>query len=371
MQEGLLEELVRKQLDTELSNWLQEWENCLLPQPYPVSGFESQGEMREFSSLTALRGHARLAGLAESPRLARLIELTRQSRNIARLTANEEMEAVAVSLEALLTLTSETDLPDTNIRKTILLGAELLRKNLVYDLANSPEPSTCARIPLSGPAFVSMPLSPLSASVIERLQIAVKSLATGGAYGGLGVCFSVIHNETDTTPLRLRGLDLFRLEQKNVRLYLLEMPWQEVLDRNRGLITLLEYLGRNGQVFDIRTAETFLHARPESAVNILRILYGAPLDLDFVEALIRLPSEHIHSVNPAMVRKNQPSWGLVSRPEPLQTLQQQACSRSVDELTREYTLALNRLFTESKSSTIIWNEQHVLENHDASETENP
>lgn len=368
MQEGLLEELVRKQLDTELPNWLQEWEKCLLQQPYPASDFEPQG-VRKFSGLPVLTGLARLAGLAESPRLARLIELTRQSRNIARLTANEEMEAVAVSLEALLTLTSETDFPDTNIRKTILLGAELLRKNLVYDLANAPEPSTCARVLSSGPAFVSMPLSPLSASVIERLQIAVKSLATGGAYGGLGVCFSVIHNDTDDTPLRLRGLDLFRLEQKNVRLYLLEIPWQEVLDRNRGLIALLEYLGRNGQVFDIRSAQTFLHGTPASAVNILRILYGAPLDLDFVEALIRLPSEHIHSVNPAMVRKNQPSWGLMSRPQPLQTLQQQACSRSVEELTREYTLALDRLFTESKTDTVVWNEQHIQEVPKASEAE--
>lgn len=361
MRDELLEKQVQEQLGKELPGWLLEWEKCLR-QTYPVPDSE-QGQRQKYPGLKALSGMARLAGLAESPRLARLIELTRQSRNIARLTANEEMEAVAVSLEALLTLTSEVDLPDTSTRKTILLSAELLRKNLAYNLANEPEPSTCARVPVSGPAFVSMPLSPLSASVIERLQVAVKSLATGGAYGGLGVCFSVINSADDDTPLRLRGLDLFRLEQKNVRLYLLEVPWQEVLERNQGLSSLLEYLGRNGQVFDIRPTLTFLDAVASPETHVLRVLYGATLDQDFVEALIRLPSEHIHRVNPALVRKNQPSWGLVPRPEPLQSMQQQqTCSRSVEELTQEYSIALNRLFTESRSKTVVWKGQQKTSN---------
>ena len=163
------------------------------------------------------------------------------------------------------------------------------------------------------------------------------------------MAFPVQRENGDDTPLHLRGFDLYRMEMENLRLFLLELPWENVEARSSGLLGLLEGAGRNGHVFDARPARA---AAPDHEA-VLRLLYGSALDPDFLEILLQAPAWRIHPVNPILVRRYRPSWGLApegDRPGSPAPLSVRLCGprKSVEELTAEYTRALNAMFSAAR-----------------------
>lgn len=315
MRDSILERQVWKQVTTELPTWLSQWDQYL----------QKSSILRQEGKDWALPGLPSFQGLIQ------------QTRNLSRLIWNEASEMTAVALEALLTLSPESELPcDESIRKALVLGMRGIR----MELHTCVSPHCLSEIPTS--QAEEEPLPPL-VQIVSKLLSAVNKAISSGAYGGPCSIYIVKHEGEDSSPLRLRGLDLFRLEQENLSLYLLELPWEDILERNRGLLQLLDYMGRNGHVFDMRPTLQFLAPTASSQEHIFRILYGSPLDQDFVEALTRMPPEHIHKVNASQVRRNQPSWGATPNRQPVEQLFRQGCQKSLEELTLEYNNAFKQM----------------------------
>lgn len=315
MRDSILERQVWKQVTTELPAWLSQWDQYL----------QKSSILRQEGKDWALPGLPSFQGMVQ------------QTRNLSRLIWNEASEMTAVALEALLTLSPETELPcDESTRKALVLGMRGIR----MELHTCVSPHRLSEV--SATLSEEEPLPPL-ALIVDKLLFAVNKTTSSGAYGGPCSIYTVKHEGEDASPLRLRGLDLFRLEQENLSLYLLEIPWGDILERNRGLLQLLDYMGRNGHVFDMRPTLHFLDPSVSPQEHIFRILYGSPLDQDFVEALTRMPPEHIHKVNSSQVRRNQPSWGATPSRQPVEHLFRQGCQKSIEELTLEYNNAFKQM----------------------------
>lgn len=280
-------------------------------------------------------------------RLVHLAALAQRTRAFAHLLGDEHAETAAVALEALLTLILDGNLLYAGeARKAVSESGEALR------VAIADRVERFARGTVTGDPDTGEQRHRLVQAVYGLLE-AIGSIAAASAYGGPCVAFPVQHAGRDGAPLRLRGFDLYRIEMEDLRLFLLEMPWNDVEERPNGLTGLLEYAGRNGHVFDVRPARSL--TSPPLAEGVLRLLYGSTLDPDFLEVLLQAPSRSIHIVNPLLVRRYKASWGLPAgdgtdgrAPSPMPA---RSCGphKSVEELALEYTLALNRMFATSKN----------------------
>lgn len=323
--------------------------------------------MRDTTLETRVRAHARkhlpacLAGWAETPiltdegrpagsedRLVHLAGLAQRGRIFARLLGDEHAETVAVALESLLTLILEGDLIHAGAaRKAVQAGRESLTAALTARL--EPDAHGAGSQPHAADESSALVRRRLVEAVHASLA-AIRDVTAASAYGGPCVAFPVQRENGDETPLHLRGFDLYRMEMENLRLFLLELPWENVEERSSGLLGLLEGAGRNGHVFDARPA---LAASPEHEA-VLRLLYGSSLDPDFLEILLQAPAWRIHPVNPILVRRYRPSWGFAPEeeartgsPVPLSV---RLCGprKSVEELAAEYTRALNAMFAAAR-----------------------
>lgn len=341
--------------------------------------------MRDTALETRVRTHTRehlaacLTGWGETPALTegsrptgsehRLVHLAgrvQHARIFARLLGDEHAETVAVALETLLTLILEGDLVYAGaVRRAVHAGRDSLTAALsacltptASDAPGAPNtPGTDA-----SSAATNDSNAPLRRQLVEAVHAslaAIRDVTAASAYGGPCVAFPVQHEGGDDTPLRLRGFDLYRMEMENLRLFLLEMPWNTVEARSSGLTGLLENATRNGHVFDARAA---LAAAPEHEA-VLRLLYGSSLDPDFLELLLQAPAWRIHPVNPILVRRYRPSWG---RPEDGDRrspapLSDRLCEprKSVEELTAEYTRALNAMFRAARQTP---RDEHLPDN---------
>lgn len=325
-------------------------------------------QVRDTALETRVRAHTRdhlaacLTAWAETPALTegsrppggehRLVHLAgrvQPSRIFARLLGDEHAETVAVALETLLTLILEGDLVYAGaVRKAVHAGRDSLTAALPACLAPA-APGADASPPAA--ADGSAPLRRQLVEAVHASLAAIRDVTAASAYGGPCVAFPVQHDGGDDTPLRLRGFDLYRMEMENLRLFLLEMPWKNVETRSNGLTGLLENAARNGHVFDARAALT---AAPEQEA-VLRLLYGSSLDPDFLELLLQAPAWRIHPVNPILVRRYRPSWGLPEdggRKSPA-PLSDRLCEprKSVEELAAEYTQALNAMFRAARQAS--------------------
>lgn len=321
--------------------------------------------MRDTTLETRVRTHARkhlpacLAGWAETPalteegrptgnedRLVHLAGLAQRGRIFARLLGDEHAETVAVALESLLTLILEGDLIYAGAaRKAVQAGRESLTAALAARL--EPDAPAAGGRPPAADGEASLRRGLVGA--VHASLAAIRDVTAASAYGGPCVAFPVQHENGDDTPLHLRGFDLYRMEMENLRLFLLELPWENVEERSSGLLGLLEGAGRNGHVFDARPA----HAAAPDHEAVLRLLYGSSLDPDFLEILLQAPAWRIHPVNPILVRRYRPSWGFAPEedgPESPAPLSVRLCEprKSVEELTAEYTRALNAMFAAAR-----------------------
>lgn len=308
--------------------------------------------MRDTVLETRVRIHTRdhlavcLTGWTETPTLTEasrppggeyhLVHLTSRvhhARIFARLLGDEHAETAAVALETLLTLILEGDL--------LYAGAV---RNAVHAGRDSLAAALSACLTPAAPDASAPLLRRRLVEAIHASLAAIRDVAAASAYGGPCVAFPVQYDGGDDTPLRLRGFDLYRMERENLRLFLLEMPWKNVETRPNGLTGLLETAARNGHVSDARAA---LAAAPEHDA-VLRLLYCSSLDPDFLELLFQAPAWRIHPVNPVLARRYRPSWGLSGEegprsPAPLSARLREP-RKSVEDLTAEYTRALNAMF---------------------------
>ena len=227
--------------------------------------------MRDTTLETRVRAHARkhlpacLAGWAETPiltdegrpagsedRLVHLAGLAQRGRIFARLLGDEHAETVAVALESLLTLILEGDLIHAGAaRKAVQAGRESLTAALTARL--EPDAHGAGSQPHAADESGALVRRRLVEAVHASLA-AIRDVTAASAYGGPCVAFPVQRENGDDTPLHLRGFDLYRMEMENLRLFLLELPWENVEARSSGLLGLLEGAGRNGHVFDARPA---------------------------------------------------------------------------------------------------------------------
>lgn len=289
-------------------------------------------------------------------RLVHLAELVQCSRILARLLGDEHAETAAVALETLLTLMLDGEhIYAGTARKTVLDSARTIRTAIRYRFpdAGADEKAIADRQNEVRSEESNHALRYHLVESVHKLLTAIGDVTAASAYGGPCVAFPVQQAARDEAPLHLRGFDFYRIEMEGLALFLLEIPWEKIEDHPGGLPGLLKQIGRNGHAFDARPAQA-LASVPQRPV--LRVLYGSALDPDFLEALLQIPAQHIHPVNPILVRRYRPSWGLsLSMSE--NGGQQDSGSilrigpgKSVEELTREYTLALNRMFAASRTA---------------------
>ncbi len=290
-------------------------------------------------------------------RLVHLAELVQCSRIFARLLGDEYAETAAVALETLLTLMLDGEhIYAGTARKTVLDSAKTLRTAIRYRLPCAEgvdEKYTTNRQNEAHSEDSDHALRYHLVESVHKLLSAIGDVTAASAYGGPCVAFPVQQTAMDESSLHLRGFDFYRIEMEGLALFLLEIPWEKIEEHPNGLYGLLKQIGRNGHVFDARAAQALAGApnRP-----VLRVLYGSALDPDFLEALLQIPAHHIHPVNPILVRRYRPSWGLSlsmsesSGKQPSGCLKSVGPGKSVEELTREYTLALNRMFAASRTA---------------------
>ena len=285
-------------------------------------------------------------GRGEFP-LVHLATLAQRTRTLTRLLGEEHAETAAVALETLLTMLLKGELLYAGeIRKNTLKSAEAMLGVLAAHVRQDGAPESGLKTP-------DELRRPLVETVHKFLRL-IRANTVANAYGGPCVAFPVQHVGEDSAPLRLRGFDLYRIEMEDLRLFLLEMPWESVAERPNGLPGLLEYISRNGHAFDARPAWS-LAAQPEKEA-VLRLLCGFTLAPDFLEVLLQIPAQRIHQVNPLMVRRYKPSWNVAGPSAATHTEKSpyaqsaDGVSKTVEELTVEYTTALNRMFATSRNA---------------------
>lgn len=269
--------------------------------------------------------------------LVQMAGLVQRSRVYARLLGDEYSETASVAIETLLTLLLEGTIVYAEKFQLVLINTgKVLAKALSLCLSDTdPQKREWSR-------------RQVIASVYILLE-AIGDATAASAYGGPCVAFPAMHTGHDDAPLHLRGFDLYRIEMEGLRLFLMELPWQDIEKRPNGITGLLDHTVRNGHVFDVRASKALTpsaHQMPS-----LRLLYGSCLDPDFLELLVPVPHEHIYPVNPMFVRQYKPSWGLVTKGSGEKTITL-PCSfdgpkKSVEELTLEYTRALSRMFEQA------------------------
>lgn len=272
--------------------------------------------------------------------LVHLAGVVQRSRTFSRLLGDEHAETASVALETLLTLLLEGDLLYAeNYRKIVIESSRTLFSALAARLATPvSDESSLTKDPLSGRKMV---------ETVYRLLDAIGDMTAASAYGGPCVAFPVRHKGRDGAPLRLRGFDLYRIEMEDLRLFMLEISWKDITDRPTGLIGMLDSASRNGHVFDIRPACAFQPPCDPS----LRLLYGSNLDPDFLEILLQTSVERIHLVNPVLVRRYRPSWGFnTGKGNAPARVHSSKFHKSIEDLVKEYTVALNKMFATARTA---------------------
>ena len=161
--------------------------------------------------------------------------------------------------------------------------------------------------------------------------------------------FPVNAYEDDGAPLRIRGFDLLRLEAEALSLYLLEFDWSGLIERGGTVYGLFAHSSHNGHVFDVRHAKQAYYEPTPYTGGVLRLLYGTPLELDFVQAIARVPGSQIFAVDKTRIFSHEPSWGLASSQATMPLVAQPITMDDLTPLIDAYDVALNRLFAEAKA----------------------
>ncbi len=268
-----------------------------------------------------------------------LAGLAQRTRALTRLLGEERAETVSVAMEAVCTLVVSGSLcVSAELESYLLLGVDGLLRTLGDEQgAKNGESAKAAHDLVVRAAH----------SLLHGLDIPLQN-----AYGGFCVAFPVDCASPGAEPLRIRGFDLLRLEKEGLSLFVLEFPRRDMVLHPAGFGGVLSAPGRSGHVFDVRLFRTMDDAFSESSEGGVRVVYGSTLAADFVEALTGLPPESIFAVNPARVRRYQPSWG-ENRGRKAAPVRDSAAgpeAKHIDDLVREYDRALKELFRIGRAS---------------------
>ncbi len=267
-----------------------------------------------------------------------LAGLAQRTRALTRLLGEEHAETVSVAMEAVCTLVVSGSLcASPDLESYVLQGLDGILRTLGSEQG----------APKGGSGKDAHDLVRAAHSLLHGLDIPLQN-----AYGGFCVAFPVDCASPGAEPLRIRGFDLLRLEKEGLSLFVLEFPRRDMVLHPSGFGGVLAAPGRSGHVFDVRLFRDTNAVLAETSAGGVRVVYGSTLATDFVEALTGLPPERVFSVNPARVRRYQPSWGENRGRKAVSIPVSDAGPKGkhIDDLVREYDRALKELFRIGRTS---------------------
>lgn len=271
--------------------------------------------------------------------------LSQRTRSFMRLLDEDFAEETCVALETICTFIVSGALQDSGpLRRQAQIGVTSLCRLTRWHLATSQ--------PLEQENREAV-LANLRAATL-RLQRYANTSALN-EYGGYCQIFPVNAYEDDGVPLRIRGFDLVRLETEGLSLYLLEFEWSAVMERGTSLMGLLTHTAHNGHVFDVRYARhPYCNHDDKTCFGVLRLLYGTPLELDFVQAIARVPGSQLFIVDKTRIRRHEPSWGEPATDIALASpIRQKITIQDIDPLLKIYDAALSRAFASAKAPRVF------------------
>lgn len=162
--------------------------------------------------------------------------------------------------------------------------------------------------------------------------------------------FPVNAYEDDGVFLCVRGFDLLRLDAEALSLYLLEFDWKNIIERGGSFNSLFSHFGLNGHVFDVCYAAQAYCEPTVYEGGVIRLLYGTPLEFDFVQAISRLPESQIFVVDKTRIFSHEPSWGRAENAPCIgQSASQAFTMDDLAPLISAYDKALNKAFADAKA----------------------